>query len=79
MTRPVPILDRIRAAFKPGERRLDYHTLAHRVYPRDQFPNAWGRPTRGGPPGCYMAFSAALRRHKVPEWFEGDTRWIGKP
>lgn len=74
-----PIIERIRAAFEPGEVKLKYHELAYRVFPPDQYPRSWNYSSNGGPPGCYMALSAALRRHCVPDWFVGSQRWVGRP
>lgn len=42
---------------------MQFYDLAKAVFPRDQFPNAWNYPTRGGPPGCYMVLSRAIREH----------------
>ena len=64
MSRPKPIRDRILAALKSNGGRMQYYHLARAVFPEDEFPLAWGRPTRGGPPGCYMALSRAIDRHK---------------
>lgn len=60
MPKPRPILERIDAALAKGP--ISYAALAHAVFPDDQFPRAWRYATGGGPPGCYMALSAALRR-----------------
>src|SRR5690606_37853484 len=38
---------------------MRYDDLARKLFTNDR---AWRHPTRGGPPGCYMALSAALRR-----------------
>lgn len=79
MSKREPIIDRIRAAFQSGETKISYQALAYRVFPPEQFPRAWRYSSNGGPPGCYMALSAALRRYKVPYWFEGRLRWVGRP
>ncbi|TDQ63621.1 hypothetical protein ATL17_1628 [Maritalea mobilis] len=42
---------------------LVYHELAKLVFPKDKYPNAWNHPARGGPPGCYMVLSRAIREH----------------
>lgn len=73
------MLDRISAAFQPGESKISYQTLAYRLFPPEEHPRAWNYSSNGGPPGCYMTVSAALRRYKVPEWFEGSKRWVGRP
>lgn len=64
MAKPKPIRQRIIDALDaaPGN-TLSYHALAHSVFPRDQFPRAWRHRAGGGPPGCFMALSSALRRH----------------
>ena len=59
LVRPLPLVDRIRAKWKPGIR---YYDLMREAFPADQFPDAFRAPNRGGPPGCAMAFGAALRR-----------------
>lgn len=74
---PAPIADRIDAAFafarKVGRRTLTYAELAGQVFPAALYPRAWRNSTGGGPPGCYMALSAALRRHG----FRVETRGPG--
>lgn len=57
--RPLPLVDRIRYAWSPGIR---YYDLMRAAFPTDEFPDAFRTPNRGGPPGCAMAFGAALRR-----------------
>ena len=49
MAKPLPILERIKAAFPEGERRIHYVTLARRVFPEEQFPRAWRYSCNGGP------------------------------
>lgn len=39
----------------------NYHELMEATFPSDRYPNAFNRATRGGPPGCSMAFNRALR------------------
>ena len=56
------ILDRIDRALKGGP--LSYAALAREVFPRDRYPRAFNYQSNGGPPGCYMALSAALRKGK---------------
>ena len=58
-----PISDRISAAIKANGGQIKYYDLAQVVFPRDHYPQAYGSPTRGGPPGCYMALSRAIREH----------------
>lgn len=57
-TRPLPIKQRIRAAYRPG---IAYYELMQAVFPEDQFPSAWRYGSNGGPPGCAMAFGRAIR------------------
>jgi len=59
----VKIKDRIEAAIRASGGVIVYHELADQVFPRDEYPNAWRYPTRGGPPGCYMVLSRAIREH----------------
>jgi len=58
-----PIKDRIIAAIQANGGAIGYYDLAHAVFPRDQYPRAFSYPTKGGPPGCYMALSRAIDRH----------------
>jgi hypothetical protein len=53
-----PIIERIEDALKDGP--LSYADLWNRVFPADQFPRRGGTPSRGGPPGSYMALSRAI-------------------
>jgi len=41
--------------------RMSFHDLAMALYPDKK---SWRYQQNGGPPGCYMALSAALRRGK---------------
>lgn len=50
---------RIEAAFVSG---IDYRNLAHKVFPIEEYPRSWRYKSGGGPPGCFMALTAALRR-----------------
>lgn len=72
MSRPAPIKDRIcRAIRLHGQSGfIQYYDLAKHVFPKDQFPRAWNYPTRGGPPGCYMVLSRAIREHEFSINFE---------
>jgi hypothetical protein len=56
-----PIEQRIRAALA-GRLRAPYHDLMDAVFPAEQYPRAMRYQSNGGPPGCAMAFNAALRR-----------------
>lgn len=51
--------DRIRAALSAGQ--ISYFDLANKVFPPEHFPKAFGYQSNGGPPGCYMSLSRALR------------------
>ena len=55
--RPTSLVHRIDAALADGP--LSFYGLAMAIYP-DQ--KSWRYQANGGPPGCYMALSAALRR-----------------
>jgi len=59
----LPIAERIRHALEEAGGSLTYDALAHKVFPPTEYPRAWNYATGGGPPGCFMALSAALRRH----------------
>jgi len=61
--KPDPIRQRIIDALKQNGGRMEYHALLRAVFPPHQFPRAFDRPTRGGPPGCSMALSAAITKH----------------
>lgn len=77
MGKPVPIRDRIALALKGGP--LNYWDLARAVFPEADFPRAWRYPTRGGPPGCLMALSSALRRHGFRIDYQAAGRRIVHP
>lgn len=68
MTKPKPICERIvDAVMEGGEdrgtvRQRDYHSTLAAVFPEKDYPRAWRYQSNGGPPGCAMAFGAALRR-----------------
>lgn len=51
------LVQRIDAALA-GE-RMSFYGLAMTLYPDNR---SWRYQANGGPPGCYMALSAALRR-----------------
>ncbi len=65
----LPIADRIDAALRNGP--LSYTDLWNKVFPSAEFPRRGGTPSRGGPPGSYMALSRAIDKGgfhwKVPE------------
>lgn len=64
--------DRIRKHYK---REIHYFDLIHACYPEKDYPNAFRRPTQGGPPGCAMAFGKALRDLGAIRG-TGDKIWI---
>lgn len=68
--RPAPIKDRIIAAIKAEGHCIEYYKLAIAVFPTDQFPRAFRYRNDGGPPGCYMALSRALRVHGFSVHYE---------
>ena len=70
MAKPKPIRDRILAALKSNGGRMQYYHLARAVFPKDEFPRAWGYPTRGGPPGCYKALGNS--------WAVNVADWVGE-
>jgi len=73
VSKPKPIKERIREAYEPDSPQgMRYYTLAEKVFPVDQFPRAWRGATGGGPPGCAMALSRAIRE------MGGDKTWTGR-
>lgn len=58
---------------------LTYENLAHIIFPAADYPNAWRYSQNGGPPGCYMALSAALNRLGIHISYQGKQRIIYKP
>lgn len=54
------LVDRIDTAL--GGKRMIYHDLAMKLWPPGECNKAWNYQSNGGPPGCYMALSAGLRR-----------------
>ncbi len=71
----IKITDRIRAAMD-GKRKMQYHDLMRAVFPHDQYPRAWNYQSNGGPPGCAMAFGAALRRMGMFDSGMGSARMV---
>lgn len=76
MRRRYPIKDRIIAAIKAAGGRIQYYHLARAVFPESDYPDAWGYPTKGGPPGCYMALSSAIRRHGFVVDYDGASNVV---
>lgn len=58
------IADRIKQHFVPDadDGSMSYYKLLNAVFPEAEYPKAMRFSPRGGPPGCNMAASAALRR-----------------
>ena len=54
----VALKERIRTHYRAGV--TDYNLLMQACFPPETHPEAFGYPTRGGPPGCAMAFNRAL-------------------
>jgi hypothetical protein len=69
-----PIKDRIVAAIRSKGGSVGYYDLAHIVFPKAQYPNAFSSPNKGGPPGCYMVLSRAIREHGFHMQFSNDPR-----
>lgn len=63
ITQRRPIRDRIHSALTAAGGSLTYIELARSVFPSNDYPRAWECASHGGPPGCFMALSAAIRRH----------------
>lgn len=57
------IKDRIATTIKANGGKIGYYELARAVFPEAHYPRAFARPTRGGPPGCYMALSRAINKY----------------
>lgn len=75
--KPKPIRQRIREAFKPdADGYMEYPNLARLVFPEDQYPRAFNYQMNGGPPGCYMALSKALRLMGTYEKYKHGRRMV---
>jgi hypothetical protein len=60
-----------------GEFTVHFVTLEHEVFPVEHFPRAGNYSSNGGPPGCRMALSAAIRRHGFMEtWVKVGERIV---
>lgn len=69
--KPEPIKERIRRALRVhGD--LSFHRLADIVFPESEYPNAGRYAVQGGPPGCYMALSRAVREMELHVSFPGN-------
>lgn len=51
------------------EGRMSFYDLAMALYPDRK---SWRYQSNGGPPGCYMALSAGLRRGKFHVDYNGN-------
>ncbi|RBO54081.1 hypothetical protein DSD19_06365 [Rhodovulum sp. BSW8] len=56
--------------------KTEYHALARQVFPGDITPRAWRYSSHGGPPGCYMALSKAIREMGLHEGFAAHSRYV---
>lgn len=63
MAKLPPIKQRIIDAIRANGGAIGYYDLARMVFPTERYPHAFARPSRGGPPGCYMVLSRAISRH----------------
>lgn len=61
------LIERIDALLKERG-SMTFNDLAYALYPE---PRSWRYQANGGPPGCFMALSAAIRRGGFPETFNG--------
>mgnify|MGYP000415691863 CR=1 FL=1 len=53
---------------------MAFQALARALYPDEK---SWRYQRNGGPPGCYMALSAAIRRGKFPiDWNSPSDRTV---
>lgn len=72
------LVERIDAELADGP--VEYHALMRRVFPESEYPNAFRRSNNGGPPGCAMAFGAALRRGGFVDYVSNDCfRMVRRP
>jgi hypothetical protein len=70
MTAPT-LVERIEAALRAApDQRMRYYDLARVLWPARSL--AWQHATKGGPPGCYMALSAGIRRGEFGMRFFDD-------
>jgi len=71
MSKLPKLKDRIRTALAGGKRT--YFDLANEVFPHEHYPRAFRYQANGGPPGCYMALSRALREMdaELYDWSSG--------
>jgi hypothetical protein len=71
----LPIKDRIQAALTAAGGSMPFYALAEALYPN---PDSHRAPTRGGPPGCYRALSAALDKHQFQQHLRGGQAWSSR-
>ena len=72
------IESRIRAVMG-SKTTMQYHDLIHLVFPPEKYPNAYNYSVNGGPPGCAMAFGAAIRRMGGRDTRMGGQRTVEIP
>lgn len=58
------LADRIDAALA-NSGSMSFYDLAYALYPDKK---SWRYQQNGGPPGCYMALSAGIRRYQFPTY-----------
>lgn len=63
--------ERIDAAVEAAGGSIAFEALANVLYPD---PKSHVYQSNGGPPGCYMALSAGLRRGGFPVSYDRDNR-----
>lgn len=80
-----PIKERIRRAYlgarKVGhdwgdETARDYREVIYATFPESDYPRAWRHSSNGGPPGCAMAFSRAVREMGGRMDWDPRTVWL---
>lgn len=75
---PVKIECRIKQAMA-GKTTMPYHDLMRMVFPPDKYPKAYNYSVNGGPPGCAMAFGAAIKRLGGRDIGQGCSRIVEIP
>lgn len=61
------LVERIDAALE-AHGSMTFNDLARHLYPD---PKSWRHQSNGGPPGCFMALSAALNRGRFHQRYDG--------
>lgn len=75
MSKKAPLVDRIQEALIAAGGRMRFDELARRLYP-DRKSHRY--QSNGGPPGCYMALSAGIRRGGFGTSFAEGDAWSGR-